>query len=242
MRSIWFPYNDPVLVGIDNAGVPQFLQIDPIDFSTHKQLTLSGVTSNSMWIRNRYTYDQYMVWAISSDLDNTLYLANVDVNNTMVGWSRHYNLEFKNPVFKYNTIFEDYILVGKDEGTNRNCFMRFDPTFGTVNYMKCTEASSTITYDIKTTSFHIDAATNMYIGGQLSIENFFVYRTGLELGDNSCVFSGGSVVDSNTYTQDLYSMTLSTTSIDLDVQTTGRWINRTDREVALDSTLSTTIK
>ena len=240
MKSLWFPSSNPTLVGYDQNNYPQLLQINPSNFSTTIQMKLENMTSTDMWVRNRWESDAMMVWALTSSTNNTMHLAEININTTSIGWSKKYDLSLSYPVFEYNTVFEDYILIGMNTGLNKHCFVRFDPGSGSIKSVKCTENSSFATYAIHTQSLHIDSGSSIYIGGQLSSENFFYYKTGLELGDDSCLLSGSSFLDSSEYTIEAFDTSLSNTTLAITEQTSGRWINRTDRSISFDTTLTTT--
>jgi len=62
--------------------------------------------------------------------------------------------------------------------------MRFKESNGHMTYLFCTAVSSESTYSIETSSLHLDTRTSIYIGGQIKSENFFYYRTGVEMGDS----------------------------------------------------------
>lgn len=153
-----------------------------------------------MSFRNRYDNDVELTWALSALSDQTLYITNFNINSTSFVWTQKYTQKLTSPTITYNVVFEDYILLGKDTTKNRNCFMRFDPTNGNTNFYKCLSDNSYSVYDIYTSTLHTDASSGIYFGGRMNSENYFIYRTGVDLGDGSCIFTDSVLYTPSDYT------------------------------------------
>lgn len=84
--------------------------------------------------------------------------------------------------------------------------MRLKETSGAVTYLKCTADGSTTAYKLYTSSLHLDSGTSAYFGGQLNSENIFIYRTGAEIGDESCMFQNSVLYNSTFYKHTSYDL------------------------------------
>lgn len=207
--SIVFPAEDPVFVGNSAANKPFLIQIGSADFTTSVNVQLDGVLSKQMNLRNRFEEDVELTWALSEFATNKLFITQFNSNTTSLVWSKSYDLYYETVNIVYNTVFEDYILAGNEPTNNRACFLRFSRTNGAMNFLKCNKIGSGTTYNIYTSTLHVDTGSSIYIGGRLSGENFFYYRTGIELGDNSCPFNGSVLYNASDYSYSGASLSLS---------------------------------
>jgi hypothetical protein len=84
--------------------------------------------------------------------------------------------------------------------------MRFLESDGTMTYFKCTAYGSTTIYNLMVSSFHLDGGSSAYFGGQINSEHFYVYRTGAEIGDESCMFRNSVLYSPSYYNNTLYKL------------------------------------
>ena len=185
MWSIVFPTKNPVIVGTSGTNEPFLIQISDDEFKTTKSVKLSGVKSSDMQIRKRFEEDEELIWALSSSDDKSVHVTRVNVNTTSVRWTKKYNQKLSNVNIAYTHVFEEYLLVGKDTTLKRTCFMRFKHSGGEATFMFCTASGNNDNYNIYPSTLHLDPGSSLFIGGQLKLENFYFYRTGVELGDRS---------------------------------------------------------
>lgn len=197
--NIVFPGSNPILSGYDTSFQPFLLQVGETDFATKWNVRLKNITSSIMAMVNRNEGDTMLTLAMSDTVDNSVYVTVINGNSTSLSWSQKYSQKLTNLNLRYTSVFSEYVLVGYDATKNRHCFMRFDSNSGRQSFLKCTADASATTYNIYTSSLHIDSGTTIYMGGQLKAENFFFYRTGVELGDASCMFTGSSFYTSSDY-------------------------------------------
>lgn len=197
--NIIFPGANPIMSGYDNLFQPFILQIGESDFATKWNLRLKGITSNKMAMVSRYGGDSDIMLAMSHNTDSSVYVTYINANTTSIGWTQKYSQKLINLNLRYTSVFIEYVLAGYDATKNRLCFLRFDPDSGSQTFFKCTADGSSTTYNIYTSSLHIDSGSSIYFGGQLNSENFFFYRTGVELGDASCMLTGSSFYSASDY-------------------------------------------
>lgn len=84
--------------------------------------------------------------------------------------------------------------------------MRVKETDGAMTFLKCTANGSTAAYKLYTSSLHLDQGTSAYFGGQLNFENIYIYRTGAEIGDESCMFTNSILYNSTFYNHTFYDL------------------------------------
>lgn len=198
MWGMLIPDKSPMFVGNTNLNVPFMIKIDETSFSTSLNYQINNINSNYMSFKSSSQDDSNLMWSFSLTSDSSLYVTYFNTNSSSFTWTKKYNYQLSQPVLQYSVVFDEYFILAKDTVNNRICFIRFDYSDGGITFYKCNANNSLVAYKVYTTSLHVDAGSSIYFGGQLNNENFFMYRTGVELGDNSCIFQG-SVVYPDTY-------------------------------------------
>ena len=202
MWNMLIPDKDPVIVGNNNANIPFIIKIGENDFATSLSYKISNINSDYMALRSSGADDTNLLWSLSLTSDKSLYLTYFNLNTTSFTWTKKYNYQVVKPMIQYSVVFDEYILLVRDEVNNRICFFRLDYSDGSITFYKCNANGSLVKYNVYTTSLFADQGSSIYYGGQLNQENFFIHRTGVELGDSSC-----SLQSSTIYTESYYSTT-----------------------------------
>lgn len=193
------PDKSPIFVGNNNLNVPFLIKIDDTAFNITLNYQINNIYSNYMSLKSSSNDDSNLMWSFSLTTDNSLYITYLNTNSSSFTWTKKYNYKLSQPVLHYSKVFDEYFILAKDPVNNRACFIRFDYNDGSITFYKCNANNSFSTYNVYTTSLHTDSDSSIYFGGQLKNENFFVYRTGVELGDNSCIFQSSIVYPETFY-------------------------------------------
>jgi hypothetical protein len=177
-------------------------------------LKITSFNSSYMSFRNKQHGDANMVWALSDVSESKLYITYLNANESSVVWTNSYITGVQNVSISYASVFEEFMLLYLDTVNSRNWFMRFLESDGAMTYFKCTAHGSTTTYNLMVSSFHLDGGSSAYFGGQLISEHFYVYRTGAEIADESCMFKNAFLYDPSIYNHTLYTLETGNYSIE----------------------------
>lgn len=123
--SLVFPDKNPLLVGFTYLNEPFLVHLSNSEFESIWSTQISDVKSNMMIMKNRYDGDTSCIWALSDISDEKIQISGIDANTSSISWTKTYEQKLASPYITYASVFEEYILVGKDNTRARHCFMRF---------------------------------------------------------------------------------------------------------------------
>ena len=150
MWNMLIPDKDPVIVGNNNANVPFLIKIGENDFATSLSYKISNINSDYMALRSSGADDTNLLWSLSLTSDKSLYLTYFNLNTTSFTWTKKYNYQVVKPMIQYSVVFDEYILLVRDEVNNRICFFRLDYSDGSITFYKCNANGSLVKYNVYT--------------------------------------------------------------------------------------------